>query len=309
MLKEMEKAIKELSETSKYVPEGTLITLRKLTYTLKEGQLPLTDETKEKIKKVVRLLLKLQRKKNKMIKHDGYWQVCMFDGGIDPFYGIVREPTADIISFLTTVHFKITELKRSSRLKKAINKALFFEGVAYIGIRGDIFAYFGNTPENFRYMLRRLLTGLTPRYAATYYKKHRELLPILSAFVKLYKKLGEAYSICYFLENADLPPHLSYLRADKELVEFLKAIKKFIDSQNQTIKDLQEDCVPESFINSYGCNIHPFNVKEDYEELYKQFKEANFYPHFLKNQTFGRRRKDGYRNEVFRHFITMEQRN
>jgi hypothetical protein len=274
------KTREELGRRRGCINESGLYSLKRITSLLKYGEIPLTDEVVKKLKELTEFLIRKQQKKNKFVKHGGFWQIEKFKGGfLDEFLGIVRVPTAEVLSFLTTAYFRVPGLSKSRRLKEAILKGLAFEGVLYVSYQGDL----GNDPlfwsNRLMEMIEHLFHGLVAQFAALHRCDERAL-PVLSALVKAYREAKKELAFYHFLTEGGVPRDFPHLDRDPELEDFFNRLHR------EFTKNTYDE---ESLINKFYPEPKRRKIKEweaKVKDLEKQWKEAQFHPRFFQEPKF-----------------------
>jgi len=274
------KTREELGRRKKCINESGLYSLNRLTSLLKYRELPLTSEVVEELKELTDFLIRKQQKKNRFVKHGGFWQIENFRGGfLDEFLGIVRVPTAQVLSFLTTAFLRVPGLSRKRKLREAILKGLAFEGVLYVSYQGDL----GEDPlfwgNRLMEMIDNLFPGLVAQFAALH-RNDRRALPVLAALVKVYKEAKRELAFYHFLLEGGVPRDFPHLDRDLELEEFLKRLHRELSKSTYNKEKLIDKFYPES--RKKRIKEWELRVKD----LEEQWREAGFYPLFFKEPQF-----------------------
>ncbi|RKQ60448.1 hypothetical protein C7457_1525 [Thermovibrio guaymasensis] len=271
------KTREELGNRRGCINESGLYSLNRLTSLLKRRELPLTDEVVEELKKLTKFLMRKQQKKNRFVKHGGFWQIEKFWGGfLNEFLGIVRVPTAQVLSFLTTAFLRVPGLSRKRKLREATLKGLAFEGVLYVSYQGDL----GEDPlfwgNRLMEMIDNLFPGLVAQFAALH-RNDRRALPVLAALVKIYREAKRELAFYHFLLEGGVPRDFPHLDRDLELEEFLKRLHKELSKNIYNEEKLIDKFYPES--KRERIKEWELRVKD----LEEQWRKAGFYPLFSKS--------------------------
>jgi hypothetical protein len=288
------------------IDSKSLEEIKELTKLLVSDRLPVNEKVKQKLEKIVKEIVERQGNKNEAIKHGGFWGECKYNFKEykvedikcmkvkEDFFGIYRCSTAIISTFLTTYYILFNK-NQDRNLKECINKSLKFNGIFYISFCAcwlGIDAGWGSYSENVLlvHLLDIFTTGLTPQYAATYYKEDERILPILSFFVKAYKYCRSIRNRCRenhkygkylnkvkkFLIDGKLPDELFYI--DKKTKNFLFTLRKFI----REYMDKNEIEIEISSYRSVTCE----ECKKFLPILSEQFRRANFNPYSFEEPNF-----------------------
>ncbi|MEO2068958.1 MAG: hypothetical protein ABGX27_05545 [Desulfurobacteriaceae bacterium] len=294
--------------------EEEFTVFNELSFLLREGKIFLTDNN-------FKLLLELVNKIVKNAKHEkeSKWvsQIkqdyieffsfttrdnieCFFwtvDEQENDYFSVV-EPTASIASFLTTVAVRVpSALRELSKAEEVIDGSTFFLSLFYLPVRGKVSDPLGNTPEKFREMMAVYILGCTPYYVATNFRKKETLKLMIQALSEIYLFLENKYALLDFIfRRVFFYEIFDMLNSEKEKIFFEKlweeALEKRLEIKKQKTPLILFDGFPgllEDFPSQKNFRFARKFDLDDFENLFKQFKKANFLPEAFLNTVVRRR--------------------